>query len=152
MGSDVVLNNPYLDNYLGFGWYLNIIMLLLLGDAPLICGSDSAVDMDDWDYTFDYEWFDVVWFSNLSHILCHTRAYFLFGWDLYIFTGSHEPHHLRDAYRVDDLLLSCHDPPVESLLGHLVKLILLIFRCHHASSYGRCLLVFRSNSIVDMDD
>ena len=34
---------------------------------------------------------------------------------------SHDPHHSRDACRVDSLLLSYHDPPVESLLGHLVR-------------------------------
>ena len=35
---------------------------------------------------------------------------------------SHDPHHSWDACRVDSLLLSYHDPPVESLLGHSVRL------------------------------
>ena len=34
---------------------------------------------------------------------------------------SHDPHHSRDACRVDSLLLSYHGPPVESLLGHSVR-------------------------------
>ena len=65
---------------------------------------------------------------------------------------SHDPHHLQDACRVDGLLLFCHDLPIEPLLGHSVRLTLLIFRCHHASSSGRRLLVFESDSVVDMDD
>ena len=34
---------------------------------------------------------------------------------------SHDPHHSRDAWRVDSLLLSYHDPLVESLLSHPVR-------------------------------
>ena len=37
---------------------------------------------------------------------------------------SHDPHHLRDVCQIDGLLLSYHDPLVESLLGHLVRLTL----------------------------
>ena len=33
--------------------YLDVIMLLFLGDILLVFGFDSVVDMDDWDYTFD---------------------------------------------------------------------------------------------------
>ena len=51
MVSDVIFDSPYSDKYLRIGWYLDIIMLLLLGDVSLIFGSDSIVDMDDWDYT-----------------------------------------------------------------------------------------------------
>ena len=36
-------------------------------------------------------------------------------------------------------LLFYHDPLVEPLLGHSVRPTLLIFRCPHASSSGRCL-------------
>ena len=55
-------------------WYLDVIMFLPLGDASLIFGSNSVVDMDDWDYTFDDVWSDV-WFSDLPHIRCHIGAY-----------------------------------------------------------------------------
>ena len=82
MESDVVFDNPYLDRYLGFGWYLDIIMLLFLGNVSLMFGPNLVVDMDDWDYTFDDEWSDVVWFFDLPYIWCHTGAYFPFGWYL----------------------------------------------------------------------
>ena len=48
-------------------------------------------------------------------------------------------------------LLSYHDPLVEPLLGHLVRAT-LIFRCPHASSSERHLLMFGPNSVVDVDD
>ena len=50
----------------------------LSGDAPLIYGSDSVVDMDDLDRTFNDGWFELIWFSNLSHFWCHIGAYSLF--------------------------------------------------------------------------
>ena len=43
-------------------WYLDAIMLLLLGDASMMFGPDSIVDMDDWDCTFDDGWSNIVWF------------------------------------------------------------------------------------------
>ena len=52
--------------------HLDIIMLLLLGDASLIFGFDVIVGMDDWDYTFDDEWFDVVRF-----LIYHTSSVIL---------------------------------------------------------------------------
>ena len=39
----------------------------LLGDAPLIYGYDSVIDMDDLDRAFDDGWFELIWFSDLSH-------------------------------------------------------------------------------------
>ena len=53
MGSDVVLNSPYLDRYSRFGLYLDVIMFLLLRDTFFMFKPDSIVDMDDWDCTFD---------------------------------------------------------------------------------------------------
>ena len=43
MGSDVVFSSLYLDRWLRSGWYLDIVMLLLLGVASLRCRSDSVV-------------------------------------------------------------------------------------------------------------
>ena len=37
--------------------------------------SDSVMDLDDRDHTFDDGWFDITYFSGISHIWCHTRAY-----------------------------------------------------------------------------
>ena len=42
--------------------------MLSLGDASLMFGPDSVVDMDDWDRTFDDEWFEVVRFSDRPYI------------------------------------------------------------------------------------
>ena len=53
MGSDVILDNPYLDRCLRFGWYLDVIMLFLLGDASLIFRFVSVVGLDDQDCIFD---------------------------------------------------------------------------------------------------
>ena len=33
----------------------------------LTFGPDSVVDLDDWDYTFDYGWFEVIQFSDLPY-------------------------------------------------------------------------------------
>ena len=79
MGSDVVFDNLYFDRCLRFGWYLDVIMLFLLGDASLMFGPNSIVDMDDWDYIFDDGWSNVVWFFNLPYIWCHIGAYFPFN-------------------------------------------------------------------------
>ena len=68
MELDVVFNSPYLDKCLRFGWYLDILMLLLLGDVFFMFGPDSIVDMDYWDYTFDDGWSDVIWFFDLPYI------------------------------------------------------------------------------------
>ena len=62
--------------------HLDVIMFLLLRYAFLIYESDSLMDIDDLEWTFDDGWFEVIWFSDLSHIWCHTGAYFHFGWAL----------------------------------------------------------------------
>ena len=105
MGSDVVFDSPYLDRYLKFGWYLDIILLLLLGDTSLMFGPDSVVDMDDWDCTFDDGWSDVVRFFDLPYVRCHTGAYFRSDWDLQVFMELHAYPHLRDTRRDDDLFI-----------------------------------------------
>ena len=43
MRSNVVFGSLYLDRWLKSGWYLDIVMLLLLGVAPLMCRTDSVV-------------------------------------------------------------------------------------------------------------
>ena len=96
--------------------HLDVIMIFLLGYAFLTCGSDSVMDVDDQDHTFDDGWFDVIWFSNLPHIWCHTRAYFHFGWDLWISIGLHDHPHLRHTRWVDDLFSFYDDSLVKSLL------------------------------------
>ena len=55
MVSDVIFDNLYLDRCLRFGRYLDVIMFFLLGDTLLMFGSNSIVDMEDWDYTFNVD-------------------------------------------------------------------------------------------------
>ena len=105
MGSDIVFNSPYLDRYLRFGYYLDIIMLLLLRDTSLMFGPGSVMHMDDLDYTFGDRWFEVIRFSDLPYIYAILGYISLFGWDLYIFMEPHDPHHSWNAWRVDSLLL-----------------------------------------------
>ena len=114
MGSYVIFDNPYLDRCLRFGWYLDIIMLLLMGDTFLMFGPSLVVDMDDWDCTFDDGWSDVVWFFDLPYIWCDTRAYFRFSWDLYTSIDLHDHTHLRDTHRDDDLIVILSWSPMES--------------------------------------
>ena len=96
--------------------HLDVIMIFLLGYAFLTCGSDSVMDVDDQDHTFDDGWFDVIWFSDLPHIWCHTGAYFHFGWDLWISIDLHDRPHLRHTRWVDDLFSFYDDSLVKSLL------------------------------------
>ena len=49
-------------------------------------------------------------------------------------------------------LLSYHDPLVEPFLGHSVRPTLLMFRCPHASSFERHLLICVFDSVGDLDD
>ena len=62
------LRQPLLWQVFEFGLYLDVIMPFFLGDASLMFGPNSVVDMDDWDCTFDYGWYDFIWFSNLPYI------------------------------------------------------------------------------------
>ena len=104
MGSDVVFDSPYLDRYLRFGWYLDIIMLLLQGDSLLMFGFDSTVDLDYQDCTFDNGWFHVTWFP-IYHTSMPYWGIFHFGWDLRIFMELHDHLSLRDTHRDEDLFV-----------------------------------------------
>ena len=48
--------------------------------------------------------------------------------------------------------LSYRDLPGEPLLSDSVKRTLLTFRCPHASSFERCLLICGLDSAMDLDD
>ena len=129
MGSDVVFDNPYLDRCLRFSWYLDTIMLLLLGDAFVMFGPDLVANMDDWDYTFYDGWSDVVWFLFLFIFIYHTfdaiLGHISLSIDIYRSSWSCM---IISTYKIYTetmtCLLSYHDPLVEPLLGHTVKLIL----------------------------
>ena len=64
------LQQPLLRLHLRLGWCLDIIMLLLLGDASLMFGFVSVVDLDYQDCAFDDGWFDVTWlFQSTTHLM-----------------------------------------------------------------------------------
>ena len=78
MGSDVVFDNLYLDKCLRFGWCLDIIMLLLLGVASLMCRSDSIV----FELPRSRVWWEMIPchpIFDLPYIRCQTGAYFVSG-------------------------------------------------------------------------
>ena len=82
MGSDVIFDNLYLDRCLRSGWYLDVVMLLLLGVASLMFRSDSVV----FGLPGSCVWWWMIWWHLifwLSHIRCHTRAYSVSGEDLH---------------------------------------------------------------------
>ena len=93
-------------------------MLLHPGGTSWIYGHDSVMDSDDHNYMFDERWFHVTYSSDLSHIQCHTRAYFHFRWDLRIFTKV-------TCSTIDDfmslVLLTCRAP--DAILGHIFHFI-----------------------------
>ena len=123
MGLDVVFESPYLNRYLRFGWYLDIIMLIIIGDILLMFGSDSVMDMDDWDCTFDYGWSDVVRFffsiyntsdSILGHIFVSIEIY-KSSWSCML-VPTYEIH-----TETMTCLLSYYDLPWKPFLSHLVR-------------------------------
>ena len=87
MGSDVVFDSLYLDRCLGSSCHLDTVMLLLLGDTFLMFRFVSVV----FGLPGSLIWRGMIWrhltFSDLSHIRCHTGAYFRFRYD---FTDPHE--------------------------------------------------------------
>ena len=134
-------------------WYLDVIMFLLLGDTSLTFGPNSIVDLDDCDHAFDDGWFEVVRFSNLPYIWCHTGAYFRFDWDLKIFMELHAYHHLRDTRQDGDLLVILSWSSNGVSLGpfsqahtfrHLHIIMLLL--------PGNTSLMFRPDLVANMDD
>ena len=72
------------------------------------------MDSDDQDYMFDERWFHVTCSSDLSHIRCHTGAYFRFRWDLRIFTEV--TCLMRDGF-MSLVLLTYYAP--DAIRGHI---------------------------------
>ena len=62
MRSGIIFYSFYLGRCLRSGWYLDILMLLLLGDTTLMFRFVSAVDLGYWDHTFDDRWLHVTRF------------------------------------------------------------------------------------------
>ena len=145
MGSDVVFDSLYLDRCLRFGWYLDIIMLLLLGVASLMFRSDSVV----FGLSGSYAWWWMIW--------CH-RIFMIY--QIFDVILGHIPFRARsiDLHRVACLFqfmrctlrwligsLFYDDPSVEplwSLCGAIQPgPHFSAFGCRHASYLGRHSLV-----------
>ena len=76
MGSNIVFSSLCLNMCLRFGCHLDIVMLLLLGNTFLMVRFVAVV----LGLPGSCIWRRMIWwhltFSNLSHIRCHTWAYF----------------------------------------------------------------------------
>ena len=117
MGSDVVFGNPYLDKCLRFGWYLDITMLLLLGDISLMFRPNSVADMDDRDCTFDDGWSNVVWFFWSTIYLMPYWGIFPFWLRFINLHGLHDHLHLWDTHQDDDLFVNLSWSPSGAAFG-----------------------------------
>ena len=58
----------------------SIITFLLLGDASLICWSNSAADMDGWDYTLGDGLFGAIWFFWSTAHLMDDDLFVILSW------------------------------------------------------------------------
>ena len=139
MGSDVVFDNLYLDRCLRSGWCLDIVMLLLLGVASLMCRSDSVV----FGLPGSRVWRWLIWchmIFDLSYLWCH--------WGISHFIWRFmDPHGLARS----SSLTGCsprrrHDRcPIMILQRSIPRAIQLgphfsALRCHHASPSGKYIL------------
>ena len=103
MRSNVVFDSLYLDRCLRSSWYLDIVMLFLLGVISLMFRSDSVV--------FGLPGSCVWWWMICCHLILWFITYsmsywgiFHFGRDLQIFTELHAYPNLWDV-RWDDWLV-----------------------------------------------
>ena len=135
MRSDVVFDSLYLDRCLRSSWHLDIVMLLLLGVASLMCRSDSVV----FGLPGSWVWQWLIWchlIFDLSYLWYHTGAYPISFGGLWILTDSHDHHHLRDAHWDVDVIVTWQSLSRPIQLG----LHFLTLGCHHASPSGRYIL------------
>ena len=102
-------------------WHLDVVILLILDTSLLICGSDSTVDLDYRDHTFDDRLFQVTRFPTyhisdaiLGHISFSIESY-RFSWS-YMITQTYGMHVETRACS-----LFYHDPSVELILSHPVR-------------------------------
>ena len=134
MGSDVVFDSLYLDRWLRSGWYLDIVMLILLGVVSLMFRFDSVV----FGLPGSWVWWWLIWchlIFDLSYLWYHTGAYPISFRGSWILTDLRD-HHLLDAHRDVDMIVYLTEPlrstqpgPHFSTLGF-----------HHASPPGRYIL------------
>ena len=78
MRSDGIFDSLYLGRCLRFGWHMDVVLFLLLGDASLMLGGDLVMDVDNCFIIWMI--FDAVWPLILLCISYHTGAYSPFIW------------------------------------------------------------------------
>ena len=135
MRSDVVFDSLYLDRCLRSGWHLDIVMLLLLGVAFLMCRTDSIVFGLPGSWVRRWlTWCHLIF--DLSYLWCHIAAYPISFGGLWILTDLHDHYHLLDAHRDVDMIVYLTEPLRSTQPGpHFSTL-----RFHHASPPGRYIL------------
>ena len=111
MGSDVVFDSLYLDRWLRSGWHLDIIMLLLLGIASLMCRTDSVVFGLPGSWVWRWlTWCHLVFGS--SYLWCHAATYLISFEGLWILTDLHIHYHLLDAHWDVDMIVTLRSPEI----------------------------------------
>ena len=147
MGSDVVFSSLYLDRWLRSGWYLDIVMLLLLGVASLMCRSDSVV----FGLPGSWVWWWLIW--------CH-----LFFWPIiplvphwgisHFISRFMDPHRSARSLSLAGYSLRCGHGryPTEPLRSIQLVSHFSTLGCHHASPFGRSSWICVHDSVMDSDD
>ena len=133
MGSDVVFGSLYLDRWLRSGWYLDIVMLLLLGVSSLMCRSNSVV----FGLPGSWVWWWLIWchliFLTYRTSWCHIAARPVSFRGLWILTDPHDHYHLLDTHWDVDMIVTLRSPLRSTQPGpHFSTL-----GCHHAPPSGR---------------
>ena len=127
--DDLFVILPWSPNGASFGpfnqahtiWYLNVLMLLLLGDISLMYRPDSIMDMDDWDCTFDDGWSNFVWFFSIYHTSNAILGHISLSIEIYRFSWSCM---IISTYEIHIEMMTClltyYDPLVEPFLDHSI--------------------------------
>ena len=124
MRLDVIFKNLYLDRRLRFGWYLDVIMLFLLGDTSLMFDS---IQLWIWMIEITHLMMDDLMLSDFpvyhtsNVILGHIPSWLRFM-DLHWFVWSSPLTRCMSSWW--SIFLFYHDSPVEPLLGHSFRLTL----------------------------
>ena len=91
------------------GWHLDIVMLLLLGVASLMCRSNSVV----FELPGSWVWWWLIWchlIFYLSYFWCHTGTYPISFGGLWILTDLHDHYHLLYAHWDEDMVATLRSP------------------------------------------
>ena len=101
----------------------------------------------------DDRWFHVARFLTCHMFDAHTGAYYSSRWDLRILVGLCTYPYLRDVCRDNDLFTIFMMIPQRSLSRVAQSdLHFSSLKCHHAFLLGDALLIYLSDSVIDMDD